>query len=83
MSFYHGGRLQIPSVDKVAQRIPPDWSWIKQGSARAALTIIRDYGFDSGEIRALYQPPNGRLTLNLRGPEGKRDITLNWLPPGS
>jgi hypothetical protein len=83
MSFHHGGRLQIPSVDKVAQRIPPDWSWLKQGSARAALSVIRDYGFDSGEIRAVYQPPNGRLTLNLRGPEGKRDITLNWLPPGS
>ena len=83
ISFREGGRLQIPALRAAADRIPKDWSWIKQGSARAALEVIRNYGFAEGEIRAVYQPPAGRLTLNLRGPEGKRDITLNWLPPGS
>ncbi|MCX6935546.1 MAG: hypothetical protein NTZ01_05055, partial [Verrucomicrobia bacterium] len=83
MTFRDGGRLQIPALDDTEQRIPKNWNWIKQGSARAALNLIRNYNFASGEIRAVYQPPGGRLSLNLRGPEGKRDIQLNWLPPGS
>ncbi|NBS07240.1 MAG: hypothetical protein EBS69_07565, partial [Verrucomicrobia bacterium] len=82
ISFRHGGRLEIPALQAAEDRIPPDWNWIKRGSARAALGVIRSYGFSEGEIRAVYNPPAGRLTLNLRGPEGKRDITLNWLPPG-
>jgi hypothetical protein len=83
ISFHHGGRLDIPALQAAEDRIPSDWNWIKKGSARAALSVIRSYGFSEGEIRAVYNPPAGRLTLNLRGPEGKRDITLNWLPPGS
>ena len=83
ISFRHGGRLEIPALQAAEDRIPPDWNWIKRGSARSALGVIRSYGFSEGEIRAVYNPPAGRLTLNLRGPEGKRDITLNWLPPGS
>jgi hypothetical protein len=79
ISFHHGGRLQIPALDDTEKRIPRDWDWIKQGAARTALEVIRNYGFDSGEIRATYQPPSARLSLNLKGPEGKRDIELNWL----
>jgi hypothetical protein len=83
ISFRNGGQLAIPALQAAEDRIPADWNWIKQGSARAALGVIRNYNFSEGEIRAVYHPPGGRLTLNLRGPEGKRDITLNWLPPGS
>ena len=83
ISFRNGGQLAIPALQAAENRIPADWNWIKQGSARAALGVIRNYNFSEGEIRAVYHPPGGRLTLNLRGPEGKRDITLNWLPPGS
>ena len=79
MTFRHGGRLQIPALEGTAQRIPRDWDWIKQGAAKAALEVIQNYGFDSGEIRATFQPPSARLTLNLEGREGKRDIELNWL----
>ena len=79
MTFHHGGRLQIPALDGTAKRIPKDWDWIKQGAAKAALEVIQNYGFDSGEIRATFQPPSARLTLNLQGREGKRDIELNWL----
>ena len=79
ISFHHGGRLQIPALDEMEKRIPKDWSWIKQGAAKAALGVLQNYGFDSGEIRATFQPPSARLTLNLQGREGKRDIELNWL----
>ena len=79
MTFRHGGRLQIPALDGTENRIPKDWNWIKQGAAKAALGVIQNYGFDSGEIRATFQPPAARLTLNLQGREGKRDIELNWL----
>jgi len=79
ISFHHGGRLQIPALDEMEKRIPRDWDWIKQGAAKAALGVLQNYGFDSGEIRATFQPPSARLTLNLQGREGKRDIELNWL----
>lgn len=79
MTFHHGGRLQIPALDGTENRIPKDWNWIKQGAAKTALGVLQNYNFDSGEIRATYQAPSARLTLNLQGPEGKRDIQLNWL----
>ena len=79
MTFRNGGRLHIPALDGTEHRIPKDWNWIKQGAAKAALGVIQNYGFDSGEIRATFQPPTARLSLNLQGREGKRDIELNWL----
>jgi len=74
--FKDGGRLQIPSVAKLADRIPQDWDWIKKGSAKAALSVLENYSFDQGEIRLTYLPPQGRLKLNLRGPQGLRDIDI-------
>ena len=76
LTFKDGGRLQIPSVAKLADRIPQDWDWIKKGSAKAALSVLEDYSFDQGEIRLTYLPPQGRLKLNLRGPQGLRDIDI-------
>ncbi|NBU69660.1 MAG: hypothetical protein EBS49_08660, partial [Verrucomicrobia bacterium] len=76
LTFQQGGRLQIPSVARLADRIPQDWDWIKKGSAKAALSVLEDYSFDQGEIRLTYLPPNGRLKLNLRGPQGLRDIDI-------
>jgi len=76
LTFKDGGRLRIPSVAKLADRIPQDWDWIKQGSAQAALAVLEDYSFDQGEIRLTYLPPQGRLKLNLRGPQGLRDIDI-------
>ncbi len=77
LTFKDGGRLQIPSVARLAERIPQDWDWIKQGSAKAALSVLEDYSFDQGEIRLTYLPPEGRLKLNLRGPQGLRDIDIS------
>ena len=77
LTFKDGGRLQIPSVAKLAERIPKDWDWIQQGSAKAALSVLADYSFDEGEIRLTYLPPQGRLKLNLRGTQGLRDIDIN------
>jgi hypothetical protein len=76
LTFKDGGRLRIPSVAKLADRIPQDWDWIKKGSAQAALSVLEDYSFDQGEIRLTYLPPQGRLKLNLRGPQGLRDIDV-------
>jgi hypothetical protein len=76
LTFKDGGRLQIPSVAKLADRIPQDWDWIKKGSAKAALSVLEDYSFDQGEIRLTYLAPQGRLKLNLRGPQGLRDIDI-------
>ena len=76
LTFQQGGRLQIPSVARLADRIPQDWDWIKKGSAKAALSVLEDYSFDQGEIRLTYLPPQGRLKLNLRGPQGLRDIDI-------
>ena len=76
LTFKDGGRLQIPSVAKLADRIPQNWDWIKKGSAQAALSVLEDYSFDQGEIRLTYLPPQGRLKLNLRGPQGLRDIDI-------
>ena len=76
LTFKDGGRLQIPSVAKLAARIPQDWDWVKKGSAKAALSVLEDYSFDQGEIRLTYLPPQGRLKLNLRGPQGLRDIDI-------
>jgi len=76
LNFKDGGRLRIPSVAKLADRIPQDWDWIKKGSAQAALSVLEDYSFDQGEIRLTYLPPQGRLKLNLRGPQGLRDIDI-------
>lgn len=77
LTFKDGGRLRIPSIAKLANRIPQDWDWIKKGSAKAALSVLEDYSFDQGEIRLTYLPPQGRLNLNLRGPQGLRDIDIH------
>ena len=77
LTFRDGGRLRIPSVAQLADRIPQDWAWIKKGSAQAAPAVLEDYSFDQGEIRLTYLPPQGRLKLNLRGPQGLRDIDIS------
>ncbi|NBS13980.1 MAG: hypothetical protein EBT57_04070, partial [Verrucomicrobia bacterium] len=58
-------------------RIPQDWDWIKKGSAKAALSVLQDYSFEEGDIHLTYLPPHGRLRLNLRGPQGVRDVDIS------
>ena len=75
--FKNGGRLQIPSLAPFVDRIPQDWDWIKKGSAKAALSVLQDYTFEEGDIHLTYLPPHGRLRLNLRGPQGVRDVDIS------
>ena len=77
LMFKNGGRLQIPALAAFVDRIPQDWDWIKKGSAKAALSVLQDYSFDEGDIHLTYLPPCGRLRLNLRGPQGVRDVDIN------
>ena len=76
LTFKNGGRLRIPSISALVDRIPNDWDWIKKGSAKAALSVLQDYSFDEGNIHLTYLPPNGRLRLNLTGPQGVRDVDI-------
>lgn len=75
--FKNGGRLEIPSLAAFVDRIPQDWDWIKKGSAKAALSVLQDYSFEEGDIHLTYLPPCGRLRLNLRGPQGVRDVDIS------
>ena len=75
--FKKGGRLEIPSLAPFLDRIPQDWDWIKKGSAQVALSVLQDYSFEQGDIHLTYLPPHGRLRLNLRGPQGARDVDIS------
>ena len=66
LTFKDGGRLRIPSVAKLADRIPQDWDWIKKGSAKAAISVLEDYSFDQGEIRLTYLPPQGLRDIDIQ-----------------
>ena len=76
--FPQGGRMEIPSVDSVAQKLPADWAPWKAQIVDSVLSGFRDYRFDTGTLSASYGVPTSRAQLTLEGSQGRRNFELNW-----
>jgi len=77
-TFTSGGHMEIPSVDKIAQKIPADWAPWRQEIAKNLLTSFRSYDFTGGTLDLRYGVPTSTAQLNLEGNQGKRNFLLNW-----
>lgn len=76
--FPSGGRMEIPSVDAVSQKLPADWAPWKAQIVDNILSGFRDYRFDTGTLDAAYGVPTSHAQLTLEGKQGRRNFELNW-----
>ncbi len=77
-TFIQGGHMEIPSVDKVIQKVPADWASWRQAILKNILTSFRSYDFTGGTLALQYGVPTSTAQLNLEGNQGKRNFLLNW-----
>jgi len=77
-TFIHGGHLEIPSVDKVMDKLPADWAPWRRDIVKNILGGFRSYDFTDGTLAVQYGIPTSTAQLNLEGNQGKRNFLLNW-----
>ena len=74
------GQLEIKSIDELQQRIPANTIGLKRDAMKLALNAFKFYPYQTGELKIDYTPGNGKGTLQLQGPYGKRDFGIYWHP---
>lgn len=72
------GRLSLPSVQDVLDRIPEEWNSLKKEGARIVLEAFQTYDYHRGESEFAYIPPESFLRLDLEGKQGKRNFDIRW-----
>jgi hypothetical protein len=70
------GHLRIGKLDDLLAKIPPEWNEFKQGATRIGLETLRDFDYESGNGDFSFAGKTGKLTLELRGPNGSRNFDI-------
>ncbi len=76
------GLLQIPRLEELIKRMPPEWSSLKRDIARIGLDALRVFRYEEGRAKFWFIEKHGRLNLALVGAEGSRvfDVVLHDTP---
>ena len=77
-----GGKLRITKLDDLIAAIPQDWANSKRDGMRIGLETLRDFPYDSGNASFWLTEPVGQLHVTLDGQLGKRELEVNFNPPG-
>lgn len=78
VSLNQNGKMIIPAVDDLLQKIPPEWPPFKKEIASTALKAFRNYDYYGGVCDFAYSPPKSFLKLDLNGLQGKRNFNITW-----
>lgn len=70
------GKLVIGKLNDLLERIPTDWPEIKSDSMEIALRTLRDFRYDSCTADLWLVDSQGKLALDLNGPEGSRKFNV-------
>lgn len=77
-----GGNLRITKLDELIAAIPRDWTIAKRDGLRIGLESLRDFPYTAGNASFWLTEPVGQLHVNLDGKLGKRELEVNFNPPG-
>ena len=77
-----GGKLRITKLDALIAEIPPGWEATRRDVMRIGLETLRDFPYTSGNASFWLTEPFGQLHVTLDGQLGKRELEVNFNPPG-
>ena len=77
-----GGKLSITKLDELIAAIPRDWPHVKRDGLRIGLESLRDFPYSSGTASFWLTEPVGQLHVKLDGQPGRRELEVNFNPPG-
>jgi hypothetical protein len=72
------GRMEIKSIDQLAEKLPTEWPGLKRDAVKVFLNAFRNYDYTSGKITGTFQAPYTKATLELQGAQGRRFFDLSW-----
>lgn len=78
VDFDTPGRLEIYSVRELIEKLPEDWSQMKQELAKASLEAFEVFDYQNGLCEVAYAPPESYLKLQLKGKAENRNFHLRW-----
>ena len=82
-SAQKGGTLRITKLDELIAAIPADWQNAKRDLMRIGLETMRDFPYEKGDATFWLTEPVGQLNVRLDGTLGKRELEVNFNPPGN
>ena len=77
-----GGSLRITKLDELIAAIPRDGTHAKRDTLRIGLESLRDFPYTSGTASFWITEPVGQLHVKLDGHAGRRELEVNFNPPG-
>ncbi len=77
-----GGTLRITKLDELIAAIPAGWENAKRDLMRIGLETMRDFPYETGDATFWLTEPVGQLHVRLDGSLGKRELEVNFNPPG-
>ena len=78
-----GGKLRITKLDDLISAIPADWEITKRDLMRIGIETLRDFTYESGKASFWLTEPVGQLNVRLDGSLGRRELEVNFNPPGN
>jgi len=78
-----GGTFSITKLDQMMERIPKEWSPLRQSIMELGLVTVRDFAYESAAGRFDYADRAGSLRLELESPETRRLLEIELHPPGT
>ena len=74
------GQLEVTSADEMMRRLPANLAPEKRRLLQLAISSLRTYRYDHGQVDLHYIPGGAQAHLKLNGPQGNRSFTVNWHP---
>ena len=78
-----GGKLRVTKLNDLLAAIPADWETTKRDLMRIGIESLRDFSYDSGKASFWLTEPVGQLNVRLDGTLGRRELEVNFNPPGN
>lgn len=70
--------MTVGKLDDVLASIPDDWNALYKAISNAGIEAFRNYDFTSGSAKLELIGRDGTASMNLGGPDGKRDIVFRF-----
>ena len=73
-----GGKMVIPAIDQVLQKLPDSWSSLKKQMATIGLEAFKTFDYSSGTFDLTYDPVKSQAVMELIGKQGRRRFQVDW-----
>lgn len=73
-----GGKMVIPAIDEVLQKLPDSWSSLKKQMATIGLEAFKTFDYSSGTFDLTYDPVKSQAVMELIGKQGRRRFQVDW-----